>query len=498
MIRLGARDVSRAFGSVHANDRVNLSVQAGTVHAVVGENGAGKTTLMRILYGLDQPDSGTVVVNDADVRLRGPAAGIAHGIGLVQQELAMVPSLTLLENLVLGSEPRRGARIDWAAARAEAAELAAQSGVSVPWDAFANDVSVSVRQQVEILRALRRGADVLILDEPTAALAPAQVTELLRLLRGLRDAGRTVVFISHKLDEVLAVADVVTVLRGGKVITARPVSEVSRPELVELIVGPHSEVALEATSEASNARTTGAAVLVVTNLSSQPLLQGVSFTVRSGEIVGIAGVAGNGQDELVECLVGLRRCAGQIMLAGNDIARLPVGKRRALGLGYVSGERRSEGLSLDASLADNTIAGSHRSLGRYGWLSPVRVRAQVQRVLDGYSVRYGRTSAAVRTLSGGNQQRLVIGRELDRRPDLLVAAGPTRGVDVAGEAYIHDRLRSLRDDGSGVVLVSEQLDELLALSDRVVVLHQGRIAGEVPGGPAGRAAVGDLMLGRRP
>jgi simple sugar transport system ATP-binding protein len=224
----------------------------------------------------------------------------------------------------------------------------------------------------------------------------------------------------------------------------------------------------------------------------------VSFTVRSGEIVGIAGVAGNGQDELVECLVGLRRCAGQIMLAGNDITRRPVDKRRALGLGYVSGERRSEGLALDASLADNTIAGSHRSLGRYGWLSPARVRAQVQRVLDGYSVRYGRTSAAVRTLSGGNQQRLVIGRELDRRPDLLVAAGPTRGVDVVGEAYIHDRLRSLRDDGSGVVLVSEQLDELLALSDRVVVLHQGRIAGEVPGGLAGRAAVGDLMLGRRP
>ncbi|WP_207926846.1 ABC transporter ATP-binding protein [Actinocrispum wychmicini] len=470
---------------MRANAHVDLTVEAGTVHAVVGENGAGKTTLMRILYGLDQPDSGTVVIDDHPVRLRGPADGIRRGIGLVRQELAMIDSLTLLENLVLGAEPRSGPRISWSAARASAVDLAAGFGISLPWDSPAGSVSVSVRQQVEILRALRRGADVLILDEPTAALAPAQVTELLRLLRGLRDAGRTVIFISHKLDEVLSVADTITVLRQGKVITTVPADSVTRPELVSLVVG----APLEAEGYSPSADV-GPPVLEVADV--------ISLRVHAGEIVGIAAVAGNGQDELVERIVGLRPCTGRITLSGKDITGLPVDRRRSAGLGYVSGERRTEGLSLDASLADNTIAGTHRTLGRFGWLAPGRVRAHVQRVLDGYSVRYGRTSAPARTLSGGNQQRLVIGRELDRGPTLLVAAGPTRGVDVLGEAYIHARLKELRDNGSGVLLVSEQLDELLTLSDRVVVLHQGEVAGEVPGGPENRTAVGNLMLGRQP
>lgn len=488
-VRLGARDVSRAFGSVHANAGISLAVRAGTVHAVVGENGAGKTTLMRILYGLDQPDSGTVVVDDQPVRLRGPAAGIGHGIGLVQQELAMVPSLTLLENLVLGREPRRAGRIDWAAARAEADALAAESGVEVPWEAPAESVSVSMRQQVEILRALRRGADVLILDEPTAALAPAQVTELLRLLAGLREAGRTVVFISHKLDEVLAIADEITVLRGGKVVASRAAAEVSRQSLVELVFGEHVP-----TGSVTASTRTGPEVLAVS--VNSPVQ--ASLTVHAGEIVGVAGVAGNGQDELVACIVGLRPCAGTILLSGKDIVDEPVDRRRAAGLGYISGERRTEGLSMDASLADNVVAGVHRALGRRGWLSEAKVRAKAQKVLDGYSVRYGRTSAPARTLSGGNQQRLVIGRELDRRPRLLVAAGPTRGVDIAGTEFIHAKLRELRAGGSAVLLVSEQLDELLSLSDRVVVLHRGEVVGEVPGGPESRTAVGNLMLGRKP
>ncbi|RSM70274.1 ABC transporter ATP-binding protein [Kibdelosporangium aridum] len=483
-VRLGARDVSRAFGPVRANEGVSVEVRAGTVHAVVGENGAGKTTLMRILYGLDQPDSGTVVINDHPVRLRGPADGIKHGIGLVPQELAMIGSLTLLENLVLGTEPRRGPRIDWTVARSEAEELASRVGVELPWTALADNVSISVRQQVEILRALRHGADVLILDEPTAALAPAQVEDLLRLLRGLREAGRTVVFISHKVDEVLAVADEITVLRGGKVITTRSVDELDRTSLIELIVGQHVRF-----SGFASSAVIGDEVLTVAG--------DVSLSVRAGEIVGVAGIAGSGQDELVERVVGLRPSSGRITLAGKDITSFPVDRRRAAGLGYISGERRSEGLSMDASLADNTIAGTHRTLGRYGWLRPSAVRAYAKRVLDGYSVRYGRTSAAARTLSGGNQQRVVIGRELDRDPAVLVAAGPTRGVDVLGMAYIHDKLRALRNNGSAVLLVSEQLDELLDLSDRIIVLHGGQVAGEVPGGPESRNAVGALMLGRK-
>jgi general nucleoside transport system ATP-binding protein len=489
VVRLGARNVSRAFGSVHANAGIDLSVRAGTVHAVVGENGAGKTTLMRILYGLDQPDSGTVVVDDRPVRLRDPAAGIRHGIGLVRQELAMVPSLTLLENLVLGTEPRRRGRIDWATARTQADALAAGSGVDLPWEARAESVSVSVRQQVEILRALRCGADVLILDEPTAALAPAQVTDLLRLLAGLRDAGRTVVFISHKLDEVLAIADEITVLRGGTVVATHLRADISRESLVELVIGEH--VPTEPVTEPPRPGAEVLAVRVDTPVRA-------SLTVHAGEIVGVAGVAGNGQDELVECVVGVRSCTGTILLSGNDIAGQPVDRRRSAGLGYISGERRTEGLSLDASVADNVIAGTHRNLGRRGWLSPSTVRSRVQRVLDDYAVRYGRTTAPARTLSGGNQQRLVIGRELDRRPRLLVAAGPTRGVDIAGTEFIHARLRELRANGSAILLVSEHLDELLSLSDRVVVLHQGEVVGEVPGGPESRSAVGNLMLGRKP
>ncbi|ONI79138.1 hypothetical protein ALI144C_25170 [Actinosynnema sp. ALI-1.44] len=483
-VRLGARGVSRAFGAVRANQGVDVEVRAGTVHAVVGENGAGKTTLMRILYGLDQPDSGTVVIGDRPVRLRGAADGIANGIGLVPQELAMIGSLTLLENLVLGAEPRRGVRIDWARARAEAEELASDVGVELPWTAVADTVSISVRQQTEILRALRRGADVLILDEPTAALAPAQVDDLLRLLRELRDAGRTVVFISHKVDEVLAVADEITVMRGGKVITTRRADAVDRAELIELIVGEH-------------VRTTGFVPSAVIGDEVLTVDGDVALSVRAGEIVGVAGIAGSGQDELVERVVGLRPAGGRITLSGKDITALAVDRRRAAGLGYISGERRAEGLSMDASLADNAIAGTHRAIGRRGWLAPSKVRRYAKRVLDSYSVRYGRLTAAARTLSGGNQQRVVIGRELDRAPALLVAAGPTRGVDVLGMAYIHDQLRALRDNGSGVLLVSEQLDELLELSDRIVVLHGGRVAGELPGGPESRTAVGALMLGRK-
>jgi simple sugar transport system ATP-binding protein len=497
-IRLGARDVTRRFGPVVANDGISFGIRKGTLHAVVGENGAGKTTLMRILYGLDQPDAGTVIIDDQPVRLRGPADGIAHGIGLVQQELALVPQLSLLENLVLGSEPRRGLFIDWRAARESAEQMAAQSGVELPWESLAGSVPISAQQQVEILRLLRRGADVLILDEPTAVLAPAQVRELLELLSNLRDAGSTIVFISHKLDEVLAVADVITVLRGGRVVTTIDAAATDRRHLTELIIGEH----VEATSFVPSANV-GDTVLSVSDLRAVdergfPRLDGVSLSVRGGEIVGVAGVAGNGQDELVECVVGMRRAhSGQVLVKGRDVTHLPVGKRRAAGIAYVSADRKAEGLALQSSLTDNTIAGFHRGeLTRQGWLIPKRVDAFVRGVLDAYGVRRGRLSDPVSTLSGGNQQRLVLGRELSHQPAVLVASQPTRGVDIKGTAFIHEQLRALRDRGGAVLLVSEEIDELLALSDRIVVLYRGRVAGTVPGGADSRGAVGELMLGQ--
>jgi simple sugar transport system ATP-binding protein len=369
-------------------------------------------------------------------------------------------------------------------------------------------VPISVQQQLEILRLLHRSADVLILDEPTAVLAPAQVEELLRLLRDLRRAGRTIVFISHKLDEVLAIADDVTVMRGGRAVATVAAAGVDRARLAELIMGER----VPTTTSVPPSRV-GAAALTVRGLTVEDdrgnrRLDGLTLTVRAGEIVGVAGVAGNGQDELVECVVGLRRCTeGEVRLAATtagrpwpdgslvDITAAGVARRRRLGLAYVSADRKGEGLALRASLRDNVLAGFHRGpVSRYGWLRRGAVAVFVRGVLDRCAVRRSSPDDAAGTLSGGNQQRLVVGRELAHEPVLLVAAQPTRGVDVRGIAHIHRLLRDLRDAGTAVLLVSEELDELRALSHRIVVLHRGRVVGEVAGG-ADRVLLGRLLLG---
>lgn len=494
--RIGARGVSRSFGPVRANVDVTLSVRPGTVHAVVGENGAGKSTLMRILYGLDQPDSGHVVIDDEEIALTSPRAAIARRIGLVQQELAIIPELSLLENLVLGEEPVRFGRIDWATALRRAEELSASVGVDIDWKAGAALTSIAIQQQVEILRLVYRGADVLILDEPTAVLAPAQAEELLRLLSSLRDAGRTVIFISHKLDEVVGVADHITVLRSGRTITEIARGEIDREGLAALIVGD-SEVAERSVSRGNPGET----VLVVEGVSAKDdravlRLDDVSFEVRSGEILGVAAVAGNGQEELAEVLIGIRGAAsGDIRLDGASIGRASIRKRRLAGLGYVSADRKHEGLALGLSLADNSIATpALHGLARGGWLGPRRVAERVKEVLDRAAVRYGSSSDPASSLSGGNQQRVVLGRETIGNPRVLVASQPTRGVDVRGIGYIHELLRRARDEGAAIVLFSEELDELRELSDRIVVLHRGQVAGMLPG-EASRSEIGALMLG---
>jgi ABC-type uncharacterized transport system ATPase subunit len=497
--RLGANNVTRRFGSVLANDDVTLSIAPGTVHAVVGENGAGKTTLMRILYGLDRPDEGTVVVDDQPTRLSGPADATRRGIGMVHQEFKLVGELTLLENLVLGREPTHRGRIDWRRARAEAQELAGQTGVEIDWDQTADRAPVAVRQRLEILRLLYREADVLILDEPTAVLAPQQVDELLALLKGLRDGGRTIVFISHKLREVLDVADEITALRGGRVTGTVRAADADTDSLVRMIVG-----GTVAEVEARPAQTQGPAVLQVESVALRDArgrnrLQAVSMEVRAGEIVGIAGVAGNGQDELVECVVGLATPTnGRVRIAGDDVTTKPVSHRRKRGLGYIPAERRRDGLSTDSSVTENAIAGAHRSaeLSRNGWFKPRALAERARRIVDGYQVRCGGLDALVASLSGGNQQRLILGRELAGSPRVLVASQPTRGVDVRGAAYIRQQLLALREQGAGVLLISEELDELAALSDRIVVLAGGRVAGEVQGPIRDLTEVGRLMTAR--
>ena len=494
-VRLGARGVTRRFGAIVANDSVDLQVAPATIHGVVGENGAGKSTLMRILYGFDRPDRGTVIIDDQPVTLSGPADGLARGIGMVHQEFMLVPELTLLENLVLGAEPTRGPLVDWAAARRAAERLSGDTGVELDWDMPVARASVSARQRLEILRLLHQGVDTLVLDEPTAVLAPAQVTELFRLLRNLRADGHTIVFISHKLDEVLALADTVTVLRGGRAVTTVESGDVDATTLAELMVGASLP---ESTVVEPGER--GSAVLRVDGLRAVDdrgldRLHDVTFEVHANEVVGIAGVSDNGQDELVECVVGLRApTAGTITLGTTDVSAADIATRRERGLSYISADRAREGLALDASLTDNAIAGTHRRqpLATHGRLRAGRIRRFVSDLLERFRVR-GAPAQPARALSGGNQQRLVIGRELSRSPAVLIAAQPTRGLDVAGIAFVHARLAALRDEGCGILLVSEELDELLALCDRIVVLARGRVAGEVPGRADQRAELGRLM-----
>ena len=498
-IRIGARQVCRAFGPVVANDRVDLAVAPGSIHAVIGENGAGKTTLMRILYGLDQPDDGTVIIDDEDVALSHPRDALARGIGMVHQELSVIGELTLLENLVLGKEPRRGMLIDWETASGQAKELGERTGVQLEWHTLTAKAPVNARQQLEILRLLYQGADVLILDEPTAALAPAQVSELFRLLRDLADDGHTMVFISHKLDEVLSLADTVTILRAGRTVASMPTVETAAAQLAELMVGAE----VPAPPQASPADA-GEVVLTVQSLAARDdrgiaRLNGVDFAVRAGEIVGVAGVTGNGTDELVEVVVGLRRpTAGSVAIDAVDVTRLGVGGRRHAGLAFISPDRRREGLAVDASLSGNTIAGHHRKpeLTTAGWTRPRAVERFARALLQRFGVRHDRLSAPAASLSGGNQQRLVAARELGEQPRVLIAAQPTRGVDVKGISFIHSQLIAIRDAGSAVMLVSEELDELLRLSDRIVVLYGGRVTGEIERKDFDRAHLGRLMTGR--
>jgi len=499
-IRIGAHRVTRRFGGLLANDGIDLAAAPGTIRGVVGGNGAGKTTLMRILQGLDQPDEGTVIVNDKPVRLANPADAFARGIGMVHQEFMLVQDLTLLENLILGREPvKRGGVIDRAAALAEARRLAALAGVELDWSLVASQAPVHLRQVVEILRLLYRGADVLILDEPTAVLAPRQVRDLLALLRRLRDEGRTILFISHKLDEVLSVCDGVTVLRGGRVVAATTPAEADIARLAELMVGEP----VEFPRRVPHARTIGAPVVSLRGLTAVDSrgvtrLSVVDLDLRPAEIVGIAGVAGSGQDEMLAAIVGLRRpLAGRVLIEGADATALSISARRAAGVGYVSADRAHEGLCLPESIQGNVVAGRHRAppFARAGLLRPPVIREHVRGALHRFGVVYRDETDPVRSLSGGNQQRVVIARELDRNPKALVAAQPTRGVDIAGIAYIHRQLLEFSKTGGAILLISEELEELMNLADRIVVLYRGRIAGELSGEDRSLAGIGRLMIG---
>ena len=501
-IRIGARNLTRKYGSVIANDAVELAVAPGTIHSIVGGNGAGKSTLMRILQGVDWPDQGVVILDDQPARLTSPAEAFARGVGMVHQEFMLAAPLTLLENLILGREPiGRNGLIDWRKAKGEAVRLAGLAGVEIDWDMKASAAPIHVRQILEILRLLYRGADVLILDEPTAVLAPLQIEELLKLIRKLKAEGRTILFISHKLDEVLKCSDAITVMRAGRVVVNTTAETTSVEALAHAMVGGNLPPALvESRTLATGDPLFSIRGVVARDPGGFERLGPLDLDIRPGEIVGVAGVGGNGQDELVECAAGiLSPVAGAVRFAGADLTNTSAARFRRAGIGYVSADRRHEGLCLAAALTENFIAGREhdRAFSRLGFLRGANIRSEAVRAFEGLGVRYGALGDPAGNLSGGNQQRLAISRELSRAPKLLVVAQPTRGVDIAGSAFIHNLIAAFRDGGGAVLLVSESLDEILALSDRIVCLFNGQIVGELNRSEASVETVGRMMLGRK-
>ena len=491
--------VTKSFGRLVANDHVSLSVRPGSIHALVGENGAGKTTLMKVLFGLYQPDQGTIRVRGENVRFRSPLDALRAGLGMVHQHFMLVPPLTVAENITLGREPRAGLSFDRRRAEREVEELSRRYGLRIDPRARIENLSVGEQQRVEILKTLYRGARILILDEPTAVLTPQEVDELFAVLRSLRDQGDTVILITHKLREVMELADRVTVLRGGREAGTCDTRDTTLGELAEKMVG--RPVLLEL--EKGAARPT-AAVLEVRGLRVRDdrgldAVKEVSFAVRAGEVLGVAGVEGNGQAELIEALTGLRAvAAGEIRLAGREITRATPLERLRAGLAHVPADRLARGLLAEYDLADNLILGRQRDrpFARGAWLDREAIHKNAVETLAAYDVRPPAPEAKARTLSGGNQQKLVVGRELSRRAGLLVAAHPTRGVDLGAIEFIHRRLIAERDRGAAVLLVSSELTELLSLADRLIVVYEGRVVFETRPAATDERALGLHMSGQ--
>jgi simple sugar transport system ATP-binding protein len=485
--------ITKRFPGVLANDRVDLTLQEGEIHALVGENGAGKSTLMRVLYGLYPPDDGRILVRGREVRIATPRAAIALGIGMVHQHFVLVDRFTVTENVILGSED--GVVLDLDAAERRIEELAQSYGFRVNPKAVVEDLSVGEEQRVEILKALYRGVDLLILDEPTAVLTPAETDDLFQNLRRLRADGKTVVFISHKLGEVLEIADRITVLRRGRVVGETTPRETSKDRLAEMMVGRPVLFRLEKPDV-----TVGEPILKIEGLEVRGRLHDVDLEVRGGEILGVAGVEGNGQLELAEGVVGLRPVdAGRILLDGEDVTGRAVSQVRSRGLAYVPEDRHDRGLVLDMTLWENTVLGrqgSRKFSGGFGVMLIRKIKEVAARLIRTFDVRARSITVQASTLSGGNQQKLILGRELDEDPRLLVAHQPTRGLDVGSIQYIHEQIVAKRDEGVAVLLVSTELDEIFALADRIAVMFRGVIVGVIDRKGATRNQVGLLMAGQ--
>ena len=495
---LELRNITKTFGNVTANNDVSIKVEKGTIHAIVGENGAGKSTIMRIAYGFYKADSGEILVDGNKVDIKGPHDAIALGIGMVHQHFMLVDTMTAAENIVLGAETGSAVNLDIDKANRDLLALSNELRLGVKPDEYIENMSVGQQQRVELLKALYRNAELLILDEPTAVLSPQEVQEFFSILRRMKEQGKTIIIITHKLDEVLAISDEVTVMRDGKAVGNVKTSETSAKDLARMIVGRDVLLRVEKTDATPKATVLEVKDLKVTG-NHGSTVNGVSFVVRAGEIVGIAGIEGTGQTELIEALAGLTKAtAGTVEFDGKNITNQTARQLKELGIAHIPEDRHKRGLLLDSDLAENSILGVHYRppvAAATGLMNSAAINKRVAEIIENFDVRPPNAELSAKSLSGGNQQKLIIGREFDLDPKLLLVSQPTRGVDIGAIEFIHRKLIGLRDAGSAVLLVSAELEEVTALADRLLVIREGKIVGDVDPSTTTAEDIGLMMTG---
>jgi len=493
-------NIRKEFGSFVANDNITLQVKKGEIHALLGENGAGKSTLMNVLFGLYQPEGGEIRVKGESVKITDPNVANDLGIGMVHQHFMLVDTFSVTENIILGSEPKKGGKIDIKKAEADVRALSEQYGLAVDPTAKISDISVGMQQRVEILKTLYRGAEILIFDEPTAVLTPQEIQELIQIMKALVNEGKSIILITHKLKEIMEVCDRVTVIRRGKGIGTLNVSDTNPTELAELMVGRE----VKFTTDKEEAKPTEPVLeiqnLVVKDARHINTVDGLNLTVRAGEIVGIAGVDGNGQSELIEAITGLRKAeSGSIKLNGKELINLSPRKITETGVGHIPQDRHKHGLVLDFPIGENMVLQTYyqEPFSKNGILNFNQIYDKARKLIEEYDVRTPDEYTKARALSGGNQQKAIIGREVDRNPDLLIAAQPTRGLDVGAIEFIHKRLIEQRDQGKAVLLLSFELDEVMNVSDRIAVIYEGKIVAIVDSKETTEQELGLLMAGSK-
>lgn len=492
------KNVTKMFPGVIANEDVNFSLKKGEIHVLLGENGAGKTTLMNVLYGLYQPEKGEIFIKGENVKLKGPSDAIAHGVGMVHQHFMLVHNFTVAESVILGSEPKKGLKLNMSKAVADVKKLAEQYGFNIDPHSIIEDITVGQQQKVEIIKALYRGADILILDEPTAVLTPQEIEELGNILRNLTNEGKSIILITHKLKEVMSMSDRVTIVRRGKVINTVNTAETDIDGLAEMMVGRKVKLVVD-----KEKPKIGDVVLKVENLKvldtrDLPAVNGLNLEVRAGEILGIAGVDGNGQSEFIEAITGLRNVNdGKVILKGKDITGKAPKEIFEAGVGHVPEDRHKRGLVLKYSLAENSILGVHykEPFAKKSIINYDKVKGYARKLIEEFDVRTPNEDVSAASLSGGNQQKMIVAREISKDPDLIIVSQPTRGLDVGAIEYIHKRLVEERDKGRAVLLVSLELDEVMGLSDRIAVMYDGNIVGTVDAADATEQKLGVLMAG---